>query len=52
MDATMEHRKKSRRSYAKIPDFPFLTRHGVVQKDRRKLIERRVRQKQEALFKA
>lgn len=48
----MEHRKKSRRSYARTPDFPILTKHGIVRRDRRKLIERRVRQKQEALFKA
>lgn len=48
----MEHRKKDRRSYAKIPDFPFLTKQGVVRKDRRQLVERRVRDRREARFKA
>lgn len=52
MNTTMKHRKKDRRTYTKIPDFPFLTRHGVVRKDRREIIERRVRQRQEAQFKA
>jgi hypothetical protein len=51
-DTTMEHRKKDRRSYAKIPDFPFLTKQGVVRKDRRQLVERRVRDRREARFKA
>jgi len=48
----MKHRMKDRRTYRKIPDFPFLTIHGVVRKDRRSLLDRRVRDIQVGLFKA
>ena len=48
----MEHRKKDRRSYAKIPDFPFPTQKGVVRKERRQLYDRRVRDMQLDWFKA
>jgi hypothetical protein len=48
----MKHRKRDRRSYAKIPDFPFMTRQGVVRQDRRRLLDRRVREMQEGWFKA
>ena len=49
---TMEHRKKDRRSYTKVPEFPLMTVYGVVRKDRRQLIDRRVRQRQVAQFRA
>ncbi len=39
----MEHRIKDRRAYNKIPDFPFLTKRGVVHRERRQYIDRRVR---------
>lgn len=48
----MKPRKRDRRAYAQIPDFPLLTRHGVVQEDRRRLLERRVRDMQVGWFKA
>jgi len=48
----MKHRKSDRRSYSKIPDFPFLTRRGVVRNDRRQLLDRRVRDKQVGWFEA
>lgn len=37
----MEPRKKDRRSYSKVPDFPFLTRKGIVLRERRRFAERR-----------
>jgi hypothetical protein len=48
----MKHRKKDRRSYAKIPGFPLMTRLGVVRKDRRLLFDRRARDIQVGWFKA
>jgi hypothetical protein len=48
----MELRKRDRRSYKKIPDFPFLTKEGVARKERRKYIDRRIRNVQLARFKA
>lgn len=48
----MKQRKKDRRTYAKISDFPFITRQGVVRKDRRLLYDRRVRDMQVGWFKA
>ena len=48
----MKRRKKDRRSYLKIPDFPFVTRDGVVRENRRKLLERRIRDIQVGWFKA
>jgi len=48
----MKHRKRDRRSYTKIPDFPFMTRLGVVRVNRRQLPDRRVRDMQVGWFKA
>jgi len=48
----MEPRIKDRRTYNKIPDFPFLTKNGVAYRERRRYIDRRVRHKQAAWFKA
>ena len=48
----MKPRKRDRRSYKKIPDFPFLTKEGVALKERRSYIERRVRDMQMGWFKA
>jgi len=48
----MKHRTRDRRSYSKIPDFPFLTKAGVVRRERRQLVERRIRGMQEGWFKA
>jgi hypothetical protein len=39
----MGNRNVDRRSYKKIPDFPFLTKEGVARKDRRRYVDRRVR---------
>ncbi|MCG6899523.1 MAG: hypothetical protein LJE75_05910 [Gammaproteobacteria bacterium] len=46
----MEHRKKDRRSYRKIPDFPFLTKNGVALEERRRYVDRRIRDTQAAYF--
>jgi len=48
----MKQRKRDRRAYQKIPDFPFLTAHGMVPRDRRRQIERRKRDIQVGWFKA
>jgi len=48
----MELRKRDRRSYKKTPDFPFLTKEGVVRKERRQYVDRRTRNVQLARFKA
>jgi len=48
----MKHRVKDRRSYKKIPGFPFLTREGVALKERRRYIDRRIRDMQIGWFKA
>ena len=48
----MELRKRDRRSYKKTPDFPFLTKEGVALKERRKYVDRRVRNMEVASFKA
>jgi len=48
----MDHRKKDRRFYKKIPDFPFLTKEGVALKERRQYVDRRTRNMQTVLFKA
>lgn len=48
----METRKGDRRTYKKIPDFPFLTKEGVAHKERRRYIERRVRNMRVVWFKA
>lgn len=46
----MGPRKKDRRSYNKIPDFPFLTKEGVALKERRQYVDRRIRDKQVIWF--
>lgn len=48
----MDHRKKDRRFYKKIPDFPFLTKEGVALKERRQYVDRRTRNMQTVSFKA
>ena len=48
----MEVRNGERRRYRKIPDFPFLTKEGVARKERRRYVERRVRNMRRARFKA
>lgn len=48
----MEYRVKDRRSYKKIPDFPFLTREGVARKERRQYVDRRIRDMQMGWLKA
>jgi hypothetical protein len=48
----MKHRTRDRRSYTKIPDFPFLTREGVVRRERRQLLDRRIRDIRLGWFKA
>ena len=48
----MKHRKKDRRTYKKIPDFPFPTREGVALSERRQYVDRRVRDVQPGWFKA
>jgi len=48
----MKPRKRDRRSYKKIPDFPFLTKEGVARKERRQYIDRRIRNIQLVWFKA
>lgn len=48
----MKPRKRDRRSYKKIPDFPFLTKEGVARNERRQYIDRRIRNVQLARFKA
>ena len=50
MEIEMEHRKKDRRSYRKIPDFPFLTKNGVALEERRRYVDRRIRDTQAAYF--
>jgi hypothetical protein len=51
-EAEMKHRTRDRRSYSKIPDFPFLTHDGVVRRERRQLVDRRIRDMQAGWFKA
>jgi hypothetical protein len=51
-EVIMEQRKKERRSYRKIPDFPFLTKQGLARHERRQYIDRRIRNKQEVWFEA
>lgn len=48
----MKPRKKDRRCYKKVPDFPFLTREGVVREERRRYLDRRVRNMDVAWLKA
>jgi hypothetical protein len=48
----MEQRKKDRRSYTRVPDFPLLTAKGVVREERRLLPDRRIRDIQPGRFKA
>jgi len=48
----MKPRKKDRRSYKKTPDFPFLTKEGVALKERRRYVDRRIRNMEVAWFKA
>ena len=48
----MKPRKRDRRSYKKIPDFPFLTKEGMARKERRLYIDRRIRNIQLVWFKA
>lgn len=48
----MEYRRKDRRSYIKVPDFPLLTRRGVVRKERRQYVDRRLRNIQFGWFRA
>ena len=48
----MGSRNGERRCYKKIPDFPFLTKEGVAHKERRRYVERRVRNRRLARFKA
>ena len=50
LEAIMELRKKDRRSYTKIPNFPFLTKEGVALKERRQYIDRRIINKQVIWF--
>ena len=52
MEIEMEHRKKDRRSYRKIPDFPFLTKNGVALEERRQYVDRRIRDIRAVYFKA
>jgi hypothetical protein len=48
----MKIRRRDRRSYSKVPDFPCITREGVVRRDRRHLLERRIRNMQVGWFRA
>jgi len=48
----MKPRKKDRRCYKKTPDFPFLTKAGVVLEERRQYVDRRVRNMDVAWLKA
>ena len=48
----MKYRTRDRRAYSKIPDFPFLTREGVVRRERRQLVDRRSRDIRAGWFKA
>jgi hypothetical protein len=48
----MEPRVKDRRTYKKIPDFPFLTNNGVAYRERRRYIDRRDWNRQIVWFKA
>jgi len=48
----MDYRKKDRRSYSKVPDFPLLTNKGIVLRERRQLLDRRTRNVQPCWFKA
>ena len=48
----MKQRRHDRRAYDRKPDFPLLTRQGVVLKERRSLCERRVRDIRPARFRA
>ena len=41
MEAIMKQRIKDRRAYNKIPDFPFLTKQGMVPTERRRYVDRR-----------
>jgi len=52
VELSMDNRKKDRRSYKKIPDFPFLTKEGIALRERRRYIDRRVRNMRMACFKA
>jgi hypothetical protein len=51
-EISMKPRKKDRRSYKKPPDFPFLSKEGVVLEERRNYIDRRVRNINLARFRA
>jgi len=48
----MKPRKRDRRSYKKIPDFPFLTKAGVAHQERRRYLDRRIRNIEFVWFKA
>jgi hypothetical protein len=48
----MINRSGDRRFYKKIPDFPFLTKEGVARKERRRYVDRRVRNMRVVWFKA
>ena len=48
----MKQRKRDRRSYKEIPDFPFLTKVGMARKERRQYTDRRIRNIQLVWFEA
>jgi hypothetical protein len=48
----MKERKKDRRSYIRVPDFPLLTPKGLVQNERRRHVDRRLRNLEFGWFQA